>query len=171
MDIGKVMATTTEVMVEFGGEQVRVRYFPNKFTPRMQADLRKQQNGNDNPIGAIAPFVAGIVGDWDVTNGGKKVPPTVDNCMDMPATFLDKVIRTIAEDMSPNPAAAAPSDEGSFTAAEQGIPEWYRLVRAARYLRVAPWDLADQPTAWQNMALTRRTGRGGSRRRGEQAAG
>lgn len=25
---------------------------------------------------------------------------------------------------------------------------WYRLVRAAKYLGVSPWDLADQPFTW-----------------------
>ena len=33
-------------------------------------------------------------------------------------------------------------------------PDWYLLLRASRYLRVAPWDLADRPVWWQNLALT-----------------
>ena len=33
-------------------------------------------------------------------------------------------------------------------------PEWYPLLRAARYLRVPPWELAVQPLAWQEWALT-----------------
>lgn len=32
--------------------------------------------------------------------------------------------------------------------------EWYRLIRAAKYLGVAPWDLARQSVAWMNMALS-----------------
>lgn len=31
-------------------------------------------------------------------------------------------------------------------------PSWYRLIRAAKYLGVAPWDLASQPHTWVNMA-------------------
>lgn len=31
-------------------------------------------------------------------------------------------------------------------------PSWYRLLDAARYLGVAPWDLASQPIAWVHMA-------------------
>lgn len=27
------------------------------------------------------------------------------------------------------------------------------LLKAAQYLRVAPWDLADQPRAWMEQAL------------------
>lgn len=34
------------------------------------------------------------------------------------------------------------------------LPEWYALVRAARYLGVAPWELLEQPVAWMEWALT-----------------
>lgn len=33
------------------------------------------------------------------------------------------------------------------------IPDWYPLVRAARYLGVAPWDLYERPLIWQTWAL------------------
>lgn len=33
------------------------------------------------------------------------------------------------------------------------MPQWYRLVTAARYLNVAPWELARQPVWWMNVAL------------------
>lgn len=28
------------------------------------------------------------------------------------------------------------------------MPDWYPLIKAAKYLQVAPWDLADQPPEW-----------------------
>lgn len=31
-------------------------------------------------------------------------------------------------------------------------PNWYRVVKAAKYLGVAPWDLAGRPLTWVNMA-------------------
>lgn len=34
------------------------------------------------------------------------------------------------------------------------LPDWYPLLRAARYLGVAPWDLLRQPTVWVTWALT-----------------
>lgn len=34
------------------------------------------------------------------------------------------------------------------------IPDWYRLIRAAKYLGVAPWDLAERPVTWMEWALT-----------------
>jgi hypothetical protein len=33
------------------------------------------------------------------------------------------------------------------------LPEWYTLVRAARYLGVAPWELLEQQSAWMDWAL------------------
>lgn len=31
-------------------------------------------------------------------------------------------------------------------------PSWYRLLKAAKYLGVPPWELAKQPHTWVNMA-------------------
>lgn len=33
------------------------------------------------------------------------------------------------------------------------VPEWYRVIRAARYLGVPPWDLATKSTWWLEVAL------------------
>ena len=32
-------------------------------------------------------------------------------------------------------------------------PPWWNLLQAARYLRVAPWDLAEKPIWWTRIAL------------------
>lgn len=32
------------------------------------------------------------------------------------------------------------------------LPAWYTLLRAARYLGVAPWELAAQPVIWARWA-------------------
>lgn len=33
-------------------------------------------------------------------------------------------------------------------------PEWYPLLKAARYLGVAPWELMNRPRMWFEWALT-----------------
>lgn len=33
------------------------------------------------------------------------------------------------------------------------VPSWYSLIRAAKYLHVAPWDLAQRPYFWTQLAL------------------
>lgn len=32
-------------------------------------------------------------------------------------------------------------------------PEWYELVRASKYLGVAPWELSERPVYWREIAL------------------
>lgn len=32
------------------------------------------------------------------------------------------------------------------------VPDWYPLIKAARYLGVAPWDLLEQPVIWRRWA-------------------
>jgi len=32
-------------------------------------------------------------------------------------------------------------------------PDWYELIRAARYLRVAPWQLLAESIYWREIAL------------------
>ena len=115
MDIGKVMATTQEVDVEFGGEHCRVRYFPHKFTPRLQSELADVQKAG-TPVDTLAPFIVQMVGWWDLQMDGANVPVTLENVVNLPATFLDRVIKAIAEDLSPNREPANGSVVGSFTA-------------------------------------------------------
>jgi len=33
------------------------------------------------------------------------------------------------------------------------MPDWYPLLRAAKYLNVPPWELLDQPLFWREKAL------------------
>ena len=33
------------------------------------------------------------------------------------------------------------------------VPEWYAVIRAAKYLWVAPWELLDAPVYWKQWAV------------------
>jgi hypothetical protein len=33
------------------------------------------------------------------------------------------------------------------------MPDWYPLIRAARYLGVPPWEMAKQPYQWLEVAI------------------
>ena len=33
------------------------------------------------------------------------------------------------------------------------LPDWYTLLRAARYCGATPWELAEQPIIWTRWAL------------------
>jgi hypothetical protein len=92
-----------------------VRYFPHKFTPRLQSELQAVQR-DGTPVDTLAPFIVQMVGWWDLQNNGTNVPVSLEAARDLPATFLDKVIKAIAEDLSPNREPANGSVVGSFTA-------------------------------------------------------
>jgi len=42
------------------------------------------------------------------------------------------------------------------------IPDWSPLLRAARYLGVAPWELAQQPEEWTRWAMLAETAEAGA---------
>ena len=42
-------------------------------------------------------------------------------------------------------------------------PDYYPLIRAARYLGVPPWELADRPRVWLEWALTCKAAEDGAR--------
>lgn len=48
---------------------------------------------------------------------------------------------------------------GGFSGA---LPDWYVLIRAARYLGTPPWELARQPTLWRDWALAAESAEAGA---------
>lgn len=50
-------------------------------------------------------------------------------------------------------------------------PDWYPLLTAARYLRVAPWDLARQPIWWMRIALAAQSAEAKERKRRSEQKG
>jgi hypothetical protein len=51
------------------------------------------------------------------------------------------------------------------------VPDWYGLLRAAKYLGVAPWELAERPVYWEQMAHVAENAEAGAREqieKGEQ---
>lgn len=45
------------------------------------------------------------------------------------------------------------------------VPDWYRLLVAARYLGVPPWDLAQKPLWWMNIALAAQSAENAARKK------
>ena len=49
-------------------------------------------------------------------------------------------------------------------------PEWYDVIRAAKYLGVAPWELLAQPIHWRQWATAAEQAENEARRQLEAAA-
>lgn len=50
------------------------------------------------------------------------------------------------------------------------VPLWYRVIRAAKYLGTPPWDLADQPVTWLEMAEAAQSAEAAAQKSAEQRA-
>jgi hypothetical protein len=50
-------------------------------------------------------------------------------------------------------------------------PDWYPLISAARWLHVAPWELAEKPVWWMRIALAARAAEAKERKRREEKKG
>jgi hypothetical protein len=50
------------------------------------------------------------------------------------------------------------------------VPEYVPLIRAAKYLGVAPWELAERPAAWRDWALAMEHGEASAQRQLQQRA-
>jgi hypothetical protein len=47
-------------------------------------------------------------------------------------------------------------------------PPWYTIIRAAKYMGVAPWELIDQPKCWAEWALAAESAEVEARNRAER---
>lgn len=54
---------------------------------------------------------------------------------------------------------------------EGAAPDWYPLIRAARYLRVPPWELAERSSVWVSWALMAEAGEATATREGPKQQG
>lgn len=50
------------------------------------------------------------------------------------------------------------------------VPDWYGLLKSAQYLKVAPWDLLDQPIIWREWAAMAQNAEAEARKQKDQRA-
>jgi hypothetical protein len=51
------------------------------------------------------------------------------------------------------------------------VPHWYRIINAARYLKVAPWELAQQSAFWLHAAESAQAAEAAAQNRRQRTAG
>ena len=49
-------------------------------------------------------------------------------------------------------------------------PDWYRLIRAAKFMGIAPWELMEQSAFWMDAALTAESAEIGAQNQQEREA-
>ena len=83
-DIGALVGKSVETTVTFGGEEAVVHYNPNVVT---QTRIEGAEKGDE----AFLDYFTDLIVDWDVTNGGVKVPLKKESLAPLPVAFLRAV--------------------------------------------------------------------------------
>lgn len=139
--LADLQADRRTVMVEYGGQQVEATYQPSRVTPAFVQT-------------ASAPsYVTEALADWDL-----ELDRSEEGLVQVPRPFVTAVARAILQDALIDAVetrglrrfmhSGGKVIEPGFT-----FPWWYGLIRAARYLGVPPWELAQQPVFWREAAL------------------
>lgn len=128
---------------------VDVVYRPSSMTPAVQAitDLADRPNH---------AYVRTMISSWGLLaeDATQEYPRDDAWLRKLPEEFLELVAQAIFDDMDGGADVIMNLRRWMVSGGNIGhMPWWYPLIRAARYLGVAPWDLAKQPAVWRIWAL------------------
>lgn len=91
-DLNTLAGEKSTVAVHFMGQTAKVTYNPAMMTA---SNHTKAVSGTDE---AFAEVFTGIVTDWDVKKGGRKVPLTVAGLSEVPLPFIRAVYKALMND-------------------------------------------------------------------------
>lgn len=91
-DLNALAGKTAQVQVHFMGHTAIVTYDPSFLT----ADTMRKAGSNDD--GIFGEFMTGLIKDWDLTKGKRKVPITPAGLSTVPIVFLRAVYQTVLRD-------------------------------------------------------------------------
>jgi len=93
MNISNILKETQPFTVEWNGQTVTGQAYAHALTPALREKWRRALT---EPM-LFAEFVSAIIESWDITEGKKPFPPTVENIAISPLPFIEKVLETIGE--------------------------------------------------------------------------
>lgn len=143
----ELAADERTIYVDYGLGPIRVTYRPSALTPAFEAQA---EYSNHPPI-----QYARAVRDWGVLqNDGTEYPRAEKWLRRLPTAFLRCIAKAITTDLDGDEHVVRDLRRALVTGGSVGyMPWWYPLIRAAKYLGVAPWELARQPRFWRDRAL------------------
>lgn len=90
--------------------------------------------------------LARLIAAWDITDNGLPLPVTPANMRRLPRAVRAALALAIYRDVADAGKASTDLGRWLFHAGQMGeMPDYFPIIRAARYLGVAPWDLAGLP--------------------------
>lgn len=109
IDLAALATNVASTDVDFGESTITVKYRPSVATP---ANLKAVAADPDDEVGPFIDFLIKLVVDWDITNGGEKVPLTVEGVDSVPMAILQQVMRGVMADSQNVGEADVPSSNG-----------------------------------------------------------
>lgn len=108
LDLAALATNTHTITVDFMGQAARVTYKPAEVTTANveEIDNAKSSEGADPFIN----FLCGVLTDWDVMIGKKKVPLTVAGLKPVPLALLRAVFLAIMQEAGSGEAGSPSSD-------------------------------------------------------------
>lgn len=93
MNILALAEKRAKLQFDLDGETVNAEFYPHKMTPEYRARLLRAADegseGREQDDGD-AQMLADILIDWDVTEGDKPFPPTIENLKRAPQTLITR---------------------------------------------------------------------------------
>lgn len=114
IDRSKIAGVVRNITVDYYGEQVKIEYRPDAWTPQNQEELMARRNGDGSATREAAQATKELVTGlakalvrWDVLEDGEELKPTEDVLATFPNAFLAHLSDAINRDMYPNLRRAA----------------------------------------------------------------
>lgn len=109
IDLAALATNVATTDVDFGESTITVKYRPSVATP---ANLKAVTADPDDEVGPFIDFLVKLLADWDITDGGTKVPITAEGIDAVPMNILQQVMRGVMADSQNAGEADAPSSNG-----------------------------------------------------------
>ena len=98
MDVGVVANEVKRVQFEIAGQTGWVDYRPNYYTLRFNTELERLHRAAGD-LSRLAPLLTSLFADWDLENGGVKIPVTEEGIASLPLVLLNTIDGAIMADM------------------------------------------------------------------------
>ncbi|GIV51036.1 MAG: hypothetical protein KatS3mg038_1557 [Candidatus Kapaibacterium sp.] len=158
MKLSDLYKEERELSVAIGDDALHVTYRPAAYTPLLEAMLQDSVAGG-RPSQALAEALCALLVDWDLFNDDdEKLAINKSTLMSLPVgaagcAFVRDWAGHCRKPYELRALRRWLETEGSYGEP----PDWYRLIRAAKYLNVPPWELARQAKWWTEIALIAET--------------
>jgi hypothetical protein len=108
VDLKKILSQEATTRVPLGDVEITIVYNAAALTPRLYQELKQADD-----IDGLAPLLSHLLIRWDVMDGEKPYPTTVEALSELPIVVLTAVTGAILEGLVPNPKSG--DSTGSFS--------------------------------------------------------